>query len=85
MEAPCKGSINLTNGTATVNNTGMMRLLTSGSSHEGYVLPHASSPLFQILTDDNIYEVNTIQDESGNNITTLSAGISVTISPNTQP
>ena len=85
LEAPVSGSISLTNAITTVN-TGMMQLLTSGNNiHKGYVLPTTQSPFFQILTDDNIYEVsNNVKDDFGND-KNISAGTSVTIELKTQP
>ena len=86
LEAPVSGSISLTNAATIVDNTGMMQLLTSDNNiHKGYVLPTTKSPFFQILTENNIYEVsNTVKDDSGND-QTISAGTSVTIELNTQP
>ena len=83
-EAPYAGDINLQNGTASSLATTFIKLLKGDNdTHTGYILPPAAS--FQVLTEDNIYEVsNTIKDESGND-KNISAGTSVTISLNTQP
>ena len=83
-EAPYAGDINLQNGTASSLATTFIKLLKGDNdTHTGYILPPAAS--FQVLTEDNIYEVsNTIKDESGND-KNISAGTSVTIELKTQP
>ena len=83
-EAPYAGDINLQNGNTSGLATIFIKLLKGdNNTHTGYILPPAAS--FQVLTEDNIYEVsNTIKDDSGND-KTISAGTSVTIELNTQP
>ena len=84
-EAPYAGDINLQDGNTSGLATIFIKLLKGGNdnTHTGYILPPAAS--FQVLTEDNIYEVsNTIKDDSGND-KTISAGTSVTIELNTQP
>lgn len=83
-EAPYAGDINLQNGTVSSLATTFIKLLKGDNdTHTGYILPPAAS--FQVLTEDNIYEVsNTIKDESGND-KNISAGTSVTIELKTQP